>query len=372
MSLEFLRPGMLLLLPACMAAVWFLRRKNRRISLTLRSLLCLLCVLALSAPSARIAGGNSAVWILTDASDSARVHQEAMTQAIRKAIDSKNASVDAGVISFGGNAMVEAPLSADPAYHGVRTAVDAQATDLGKALSLAGALLPSDAGGRIAVLSDGLTEDVSSQAKALAARGIPVDVLPFAPEQAPDAQVSAVTLPSSAYAGQAFSVTVQVDARLDTAAPLVLYQNRTPVDTRSVQLRKGENTFVFRDVAATSGTVTYEARLVAQGDERSQNDSLGAYIRIEGTPRLLLVEGSPGEGSEMAAMLSAAAMDYDTILPFQLPAAAEQLQRAEQLALSAGSSETMLTPLYAMLEQCFRELEDYKEAYHYAAKQIQR
>lgn len=333
MSLECLRPALLLLLPVCLAAVWFLRRKNRRISLILRSLLCALCVLALSAPSVRMAGGNSAVWILADASDSARVHQEAMTQAIQTAIGRKNADLDVGVIAFGGNAMVEAPLSDTPTYHGVRTAVDARNTDLNKALSLAGALLPSDAGGRIAVLSDGLTGDVSAQAKALAARGIPVDVLPFAPDQVPDAQVTAVSLPSTAYAGQAFSVTVQVDALLDTPATLVLYQNRTPVDTRSVQLRKGENTFVFRDVAAASGTVTYEARLVAQGDERSQNDSLSGYIRIAGTPRLLLVEGRPGEGSEMAALLTAAAMDYETILPSQLPASAEQLRAYDAVVL---------------------------------------
>ena len=31
-----------------------------------------------------------------------------------------------------------------------------------------------------------------------------------------------------------------------------------------------------------------------------------------------------------------------------------------------------MAPLYAMLEQCYREMEDYKEAYNYAAKQIQR
>lgn len=53
-------------------------------------------------------------------------------------------------------------------------------------------------------------------------------------------------------------------------------------------------------------------------------------------------------------------------------AAVTQLKHAEQLVLSAGSSELTLAPLYAMLEQCYRELEDYKEAYYYASKQIQR
>ncbi len=79
---------------------------------------------------------------------------------------------------------------------------------------------------------------------------------------------------------------------------------------------------------------------------------------------LAQLSGAEPERVRLAGELSMRSRDYR--------AAAEQLQRAEQLALSAGSSETMLTPLYAMLEQCFRELEDYKEAYHYAAKQIQR
>lgn len=339
MSLEFARPMLLLLLPAYIGLMALIARIDRRgfsrsrASQIVRGALALLCVLAMAGPSVLLPGGSGGMWLLADASDSARAQQDAITEAIRAAIENKDKSLQAGVIAFGGDAMVETPLSAQPAYSGVRTAVDAQDTDLAGALSLAGALLPSDAGGRIAVLSDGLIEDVSDQARALAARGIPVDVMRFDAQPLPDAQVTAVRLPSSAYAGQAFSVTVQVDANMDADAALVLYQNRQPVDSREVRLRKGENTFVFRDVAAQSGVVTYEARVVAQGDGRSQNDSLGAYISVQGTPRLLLVEGRAGEGSEMAAMLSAAAMEYDTVLPAQLPADAEGLRAYDAAVL---------------------------------------
>ena len=67
------------------------------------------------------------VWILADASASARGMQDQMTQSVRTALENKDASVNAGVIAFGGNAMVEKPLAQDGTYNGVTTAVDAQA-----------------------------------------------------------------------------------------------------------------------------------------------------------------------------------------------------------------------------------------------------
>ena len=322
MSLEFLRPWALIALPVCATAAVciFLRaRRRRRLALALRLALILLCALALAAPSVALPGGSSAVWLLADASDSARALQDRITADIQTALNNRDGHTDAGVIAFGGDAMVETPLSAAPVYTGARTAVDARDSDLAGALTLAGALLPSDGGGRIAVLSDGLTGDITAAAKALAQRGVAVDVLPYAPETVPDAQVTAIRLPAEAYEGQAFSVTVQVDAAMDCQGTLVLYQNREAAFTRDVTLRKGENTFVFRDAARTAGVVTYEARLVAAGDERSQNDSLGAYIDVQGAPKLLLVEGKAGEAGEMAALLDAAGMRHDTVLPAQMP-----------------------------------------------------
>ena len=54
----------------------------------------------------------------------------------------------------------------------------------------------------------------------------------------------------------------------------------------------------------------------------------------------------------------------------QFSEAAKQLEKAEQLARNTGSSYFMST-LYAMLEQCYREMEDFKKAYHYASMQLQ-
>lgn len=364
MSLEFARPLLLLLLPAYIALIYLIdrrggrrsRRIKHRVARVMRCLLTCLCVLALAAPSVVLPGGQQAVWILADASASASGMQDQMTQSVRTALENKDASVNAGVIAFGGNAMVEKPLAQDGTYNGVTTAVDAQASDLPSALMLASALLPEDAQGRIVVLSDGATEDVRAAAQQLAARGVTVDFQSFSGDALPDAQISQLNVPSRVYQGQSFTVTVQVTANHDTAGTLVLYQNRTPVSSREVTLRRGDNTFTFRDVAADTGVVTYEARLISEGDSCAQNDSMGGYVYVQGAPKLLLVEGRQGEGSEMAAMLSAAAMQYETVLPAQLPYDAEQLRQYDGVVLVNVDYDAADEEQWAALDSAVRVL----------------
>ena len=364
MSLEFARPLLLLLLPAYIALIYLIdrrggrrsRRIKHRVARVMRCLLTCLCVLALAAPSVVLPGGQQAVWILADASASARGMQDQMTQSVRTALENKDASVNAGVIAFGGNAMVEKPLAQDGTYNGVTTAVDAQASDLSSALTLASALLPEDAQGRIVVLSDGATEDVRAAAQQLAARGVTVDYQSFSGDALPDAQISQLNVPSRVYQGQSFTVTVQVTANHDTTGTLVLYQNRTPVSSREVTLRRGDNTFTFRDTAAETGVVTYEARLISKGDSCAQNDSMGGYVYVQGAPKLLLVEGRQGEGSEMAAMLSAAAMQYETVLPAQLPYDAEQLRQYDGVVLVNVDYDAADEEQWAALDSAVRVL----------------
>lgn len=364
MSLEFARPLLLLLLPAYIALIYLIdrrggrrsRRIKHRVARVMRCLLTCLCVLALAAPSVVLPGGQQAVWILADASASARGMQDQMTQSVRTALENKDASVNAGVIAFGGNAMVEKPLAQDGTYNGVTTAVDAQASDLSSALTLASALLPEDAQGRIVVLSDGATEDVRAAAQQLAARGVTVDYQSFSGDALPDAQISQLNVPSRVYQGQSFTVTVQVTANHDTTGTLVLYQNRTPVSSREVTLRRGDNTFTFRDTAADTGVVTYEARLISEGDSCAQNDSMGGYVYVQGAPKLLLVEGRQGEGSEMAAMLSAAAMQYETVLPAQLPYDAEQLRQYDGVVLVNVDYDAADEEQWAALDSAVRVL----------------
>jgi len=328
-----------LLFPVCAAVILWVEKetqKRRRglkqkIARAVRLALTLLLVAALTGPALLLPGNRAATWVLADLSASASAQRNAMREALETAFPYASDDLSVGVIGFGENAMVDVPLAQGRRTAGLNAAVAPSGTDIGRALALALALLPDDAAGRIALLSDGKdnSNGVSAQLSALQARGIAVDVFPFPSGFARDAQVTGVTPPAQVYQGEKFDVTVQLDSTFDTTGTLVLYANRQPVSTREVTLRKGRNTFVFQDIAEASGVVTYEAQLVAEGDDNPHNNRLGAYMDVRGIPKVLVV----GEGGELPAMLRAAGMAVDTLLATQIPQSAEALREYHAVAL---------------------------------------
>ena len=330
MDFEFSSPWALIAWPVCIAVIFTLNKRYplmRRawFSTTMRCILSTLLILALAVPSAITHTDKRATWVIVDGSDSA---QSALPQSVPALISALNGAPDTlstGIISFGRNAQVEAPLSTLHRYQPPAKSIDPTASHLSSALDLAYALLPSDAAGRIAVVSDGHVQDVSNQIDSLTAHGIHVDVYSLPVEEIPDAQVSALTLPSIVREGQSVPIDVTLDANYDTTGMLVIYANNTPIATREVTLRRGSNHFAFEDIALSARTVIYEAQLNADGDERTQNNRRSAFMRISGPARIALVEGTPGDSQELAKMFDVNNMPYDIMACTQLPDSAQGL-----------------------------------------------
>ena len=167
-------------MPICILLVYItakrrpIKSKKTLISHVLRYILIVLTILALAGTSLPISTGEKVAWILIDASASMATNQTEADQIIHDAIAAEQDMQKIGVIAYGKNSMVEIPLSDSPIYSGISTAIDASASDLSQALALASALLPSDASGGIAVISDGLLEDADTST--LQSRGIPVNI----------------------------------------------------------------------------------------------------------------------------------------------------------------------------------------------------
>ena len=339
MRIEFLRPWALLLLPVCAALVFWIdaryaRRGIRRaVTAGARLFVILLTVLALAGPSLPMASGAANAWLLMDVSDSMREGRQAAESAMREALAHAPQEQRTGVIAFGENAMVELPLSAGGALSSLQSEVDGGDTDANGALQLALALLPGDGAGRVALISDGQFALTDGQLALLRARGVPIDVYKVESSLQRDAQVTRVDVPARVYQGQSFRVTVEMESNADGRGTLVLYAGREAVATREVTLRRGTNTYAFEDIAETSGTVTYEAQLILEGDSRTQNDRMGAYMTVLGAPNVLLVEGKSGEAAQLGEMLAAAGMRCEVVAPAYLAASAEALMAYDAIAL---------------------------------------
>lgn len=327
---------------------------KRRLALTARYLLVFLLVAALSGPALLLPGSKAATWVLADLSASVSGQRAQMEAALQSGLALVEDDLEVGAIAFGENAMVDAPLAAGRASISLGTAPDASGTDIGRALYMALALLPEDTAGRIALLSDGKdnVKGVSAQLSALKARGVAVDVLPFASGFASDAQVTSITPPAQVYQGEKFDVSVRVDSLYETTGTLVLYANRQPVATREVTIRKGENAFIFQDTASDTGVVTYEAQLVAAGDANPRNNRLGAYMDVRGMPKVLIV----GDGEDLARMLQAAGMETETILPSQLPETAEALRQYHAVSLVNVNADDLADKAVQALDDYVRKL----------------
>lgn len=360
MWIDFSALWYLALLPLCAGGIYWLWRrhpgksKKARLSHALRYGIALALVLALAGMRVPAGTGEKAAWLLLDASDSMKRAQDGVSLA-KAALDALPGDRQAGVIVFGKNAMVEETLSHSLAFSGVTARVDGSGSDLSQALSLAAALLPSDADGGVAVISDGLTD--GADASALRQRGIAVNVLDARDDEAArDAQVTAVSLPASAYQGQAFSVTVTVHASAAGEAALLLYENRSVANSRTVTLRTGENTFVFPCTASAAGVATYEAQVLLPGDAVEENNRLGAYIDVSGAPHVLLAEGRSGQGRELKKLLEAAGMQTETCLPGMLPSGAEGYMAYQAVVLANVDADSLTAAQTAALSAAAREL----------------
>lgn len=337
MWLSFSKAWLLtLILPCTLFVLWVARRRpsksiKGKLSLVLRCVLIVLLCMALAGAGVTGKSGKKAAWILVDASASMQDMQAEATDSVQRALSAAADGRQVGVIAFGKDAMVELPPGSANVYGGISTAIDASASDLSQALALASALLSDDADGGIAVISDGLTDDVDSGL--LQSRGIAVNSYQLAAQERSDAQISAVEAPAAAYQGQSIAVTVTVDSTVAAQATLLLSANRSVIASKQVSLRKGENSFVFRDVASQIGVAAYEAQVVLSGDGVAKNDKAGAYCAVSGAPSVLLVEGQSGAGGEMKKLLTAAGMQVEVVSPAMLPHGAAELREKQAVAL---------------------------------------
>ena len=295
MSIEIAHPLRLLAIPVCCVLVFAVaclqksRSLKERVSHILRHVLIILAALAFAGMSLVTASPDRTAWLVLDLSASAK--EDEILSLGREALQKAGEDRKTGVIVFGRHAAVEKSIGGSAELTEIHAGVDRGGSDLGEALELASALLPSDANGGIAVISDGA---VTGAEEWLESRtGIPVNTLQTERKTGPDAQVTEIQVPNTLYQGQKYTTLVTVHSNTAGEATLLLSENHETPETRRVTLRKGENTFAFESVADRSGVIPCEAQILMDGDTVSANNQNGTYTTVAGEMNVLLAEGNP-------------------------------------------------------------------------------
>jgi Mg-chelatase subunit ChlD len=327
----FFQPVWLLLLVPLTVAwfVWPLPTRGLRIA---RALTFIAIVLALAQFALRLPDRAGTVIVVADRSES-MPKQAAATE--KEVIDLLHKSMGAhdqlGVIAFGRQAIVEqSPQHGE--FSGFTAQVGPEHSDLNSALDSALALVPSDGGGRILVLSDGrwTGKDPSAAAARAAGRGIPIDYRVLSRPQANDVAIQSFVAPASVLPGQAFVVSAWIHSPADREVHYELSRGSTIIASGPKQVSAGLTRVMFRDRADTGksgGVFDYTLTIAGPADDPiPENNTARALVSVEGSKPVLLLS-SAGENSGLAKLLRAGGVEIAGKTPQQTRWSLEELSQ---------------------------------------------
>jgi Mg-chelatase subunit ChlD len=370
--MTFTNPWLLLLLLAVPFLFWLGRpsrgpsRRREIISLALRLALVVLLILGIAGLELRRATDELSVVYLVDHSDSMPpLVQRAALDYVRQAMLKMGPRDKSGVIVFGGEALVERPLSASKTLEGFTSKVSSIQTDLAEAIRLGMALLPADTARRMVILSDGIatTGDAVEAARLAAASGVQIVVVPLGSQPGAEAIVTDVSAPAHLREGEEFGLEVTIDSSIDQTVGVRVLAGAATVYESTLRLRKGVNAYTLPMTASAPGFTEYRVQIVplTGSDTFYQNNELAAFSQIAGPPRVLLVKNAnPRDGvdeaRELTAALAAANILVDVVEPSRLPSDLAELSEYVSIILLDVPAPELSTRQMLAVQSYVRDL----------------
>ncbi|HLF27546.1 MAG TPA: VWA domain-containing protein [Anaerolineae bacterium] len=328
---------LLVLLPLIAFLGWPARgfaRRRELVSLVLRLIILLCLIFSLAGLELLRASDALSVVFLIDASDSMPdLAQAAAADYARRAIENMGPDDQAAVIVFGGDALVERPMSPARELGTLASIPNTGQTDLSEAIRLALALYPPGAARRMVILSDGAatTGDAQAAARLASASGVEIVAAPFVTQPGAEVALTEVEVPARLRQDERFDLRLSVRATQPMRAEVRILIGGQVAYAGTHDLERGAQSFTIPLTAGAPGFVRYVVQLNPEADGYYQNNELAAFSQVEGPPQVLLVappagepftfEGTPrpDEFSQLSSALQAAGFVVEVARPSGLP-----------------------------------------------------
>lgn len=336
--------------------------QGRRAKLAFLVRIAVLFAMALAAAGLNVKRPADRLGVVFVLDRSASLAEEAREQAL-DFVQAQAAGMRDGdkvaVVVVGDGAMVEQEPARELAVPTIESQISPHQTDLAAGLRLAEALVPSDFTRRIVVLSDGSETrgDAIAQA-ASAADDVELWTLALNRAAGDEALLEGMTAPDQVPEGSAFDVRIVARSNEPTTGRLSLYRNETLLGVLPVKLSGGRaDVFALRQEADESGFLRYRASLEVDGtDSIPQNNVALTTVAVEGRPRVLYIEGKPGESASLRRVLEAEGMLVDVLGPGEMPGSLAALQPYSAVLLSDVPAYALTTRQMKLLQRYVRDL----------------
>ncbi len=364
MEFEFEQPlRLLLIIPALLLVGLFLRTKvqltkrERNVIVSLRSLIVLLLVFALSLPNLVFSTDNIHTVFIVDRSNSMNNENAEMTAFIREAVTAKHADDSFAIVSVGMDATIERMLSEESNFSSEWSTVNPDYTNLESGLQIAASLLAKEKSGRIVLLSDGneTIGDALQQASIVREHGVTIDVVPIYQASTKDVSLQEFDVPRHMFKGEQASLFLAIDSTEETETTIRILLNNEAIVQEKVQLKQGTNSFHFTYPITKNGMQRFRAEVLTEGDLIPENNQLAALTVVSGTPRVLFVEGDPKKTDRLSEALLSTGVDVKRITANLLPTELNGYLQYESIIFSNVSGTRIADKQMELIEKAVHD-----------------
>lgn len=325
---------------------------KKNLQMSVRSTVCLLLILAVAGMSIKTYTDTTTTIFAADLSASLNDAESTSAEYIKEAIKHKSKKDLAGVVAFGGNAVVEISPANEMNLNGFNAYIEEDSTNIEKAIKIASGLIAQSSEKRIVLISDGneTESQVLKQASSLSAQGIVVDGVLLENTIEKEAQITSLITPNYMDKNTKYDIEVVANSLTDTPAVLKVFKGNTLAVNQNVSLRKGENRFLFSDISAEGGGIIYRAEIEAEADTLYENNKAYSYTYVEDTPAVLIIENSDNSGREMQKILESSKVKTKLIKSSEAPKSIENLNLWDAVVLADVSAEELSQEFLTSLE----------------------
>lgn len=299
--------------------------------LVIRTMVVLLIVLAMAGISISRKKQKGQTVFVVDVSDSMSDRLPEIEKYLAEQIAELPKNQEYAVVAFGRDAVCWQFMSDAASLSGFAAEVVSSATNIEKAVSVASNMFDENVSKQMVLITDG-EENAGSMnlaAKIITGKEIELYTMPCESSFGRSAEVyiEGIEAPAVIHEGDLFHVTVSVMSNVETDAVLTLYEGRNMKGQNHIHVTKGSNLFVFQDTGVAGTIASYKAVIEPEDDTEYVNNTFVTYAKIDAKPRILLIEGTSGEGEEFEKVLEAANIDYDKVTAKGAPGTISELTK---------------------------------------------
>ena len=298
---------------------------------------------------------------VVDVSDSiAPAQRSVVLHYIKEATRRMRSGDRAALVAFGAEALLDHAPEDRAVIGNIVSIPTTSRTDIAAGIQLAMAGFPAEMGKQIVLFSDGNENlgDGREQASLALSNDVRISVVPLQRDTARgEALILRTETPLEAKQGAPFPVTVLLESLQETDGTVTLLRNKEVVEKRAVHLAAGKTVVAFEQSVPNSGLYRYQVILdvPTEYDVVPDNNVAYAYTRVAGKPHVLVIEGTPGDGAQLAQALRDKQVAVELGGPDRIPASLPETELYDSLVFANVPAWKMAPAQMAIIQSAVRD-----------------